>query len=86
VTRRALVTGVTGQDGSYLVERLLAEGWQVHGLVRSAEEKVAAGVQVHLGDLSDGSLFDRLLPRDDPDVVVHLAGISSVASRGSSRP
>lgn len=78
---RALVTGVSGQDGSYLVERLLAGGWQVDGLVRSADEAevVAAGVTVHVGDLAEPDTFARLLPDVVPDVVVHLAGISSVA-------
>lgn len=83
MTRRALVTGVTGQDGSYLAERLLGEGWQVHGLVRSSDERVADGVEVHVGDLSDVSLFDRLVPEVAPEVVVHLAGISSVAQSWS---
>lgn len=77
---RALVTGVTGQDGSYLAERLLADGWQVHGLVRSPQEHVTPGVQVHHGDLTDPSAFSDLLPTVRPDVVFHLAGMSSVAA------
>jgi len=79
VVGRALVTGVTGQDGSYLAERLVADGWEVHGLVRSADEAVADGVVVHVGDLAEPDLFDRLLPEVAPDVVHHLAGVSSVA-------
>ncbi|MGJ7440265.1 GDP-mannose 4,6-dehydratase [Aquipuribacter sp. MA13-6] len=77
---RALVTGVTGQDGSYLAERLLADGWQVHGLVRSPDERVVPGVQVHHGDLASASTFADLLPAVRPDVVFHLAGMSSVAT------
>ena len=77
--RRALVTGVTGQDGSYLAEQLLAEGWHVTGLVRDADEIVVEGVEVQFGDLTDPSLFDGLLRRAQPDVVFHLAALSSVA-------
>lgn len=79
MSTRALVTGVTGQDGSYLAEALLARGWEVHGLVRHAGEPVTGGVAVHLGDLADPGLFDGLLPATRPDVVFHLAGMSSVA-------
>jgi GDPmannose 4,6-dehydratase len=79
MTGRALVTGVTGQDGSYLAERLLADGWQVDGLVRSLDEQVVEGVAVHQGDLGEAGVFADLLPRLRPDVVFHLAGVSSVA-------
>lgn len=75
----ALVTGVAGQDGSYLAERLLAEGWTVHGLVRDPASVVVPGVVVHVGDLADPLLFAHLVPGTRPDVVFHLAGISSVA-------
>ncbi len=82
---RALVTGVTGQDGSYLAERLLADGWEVHGMVRPPEgdeeaiEGAADGVQVHVGDLADPGALERLVAATAPDVVYHLAGLSSVA-------
>ncbi|MGF1661140.1 MAG: GDP-mannose 4,6-dehydratase [Kineosporiaceae bacterium] len=79
MSTRALVTGVTGQDGSYLAEALAARGWEVHGLVRDAAAGVADAVRVHVGDLADVALFDRLLPEVRPDVVFHLAGMSSVA-------
>lgn len=87
MSTRALVTGVTGQDGSYLAEDLLARGWEVHGLVRDRDgagdgghgSPVAAGVTLHRGDLADPGLFGRLLPASRPDVVFHLAGLSSVA-------
>ena len=79
MTRRALVTGVTGQDGSYLAEQLLGEGWDVTGLVRDADEQVVEGVRVERGDLADPDLFPDLLARARPDVVFHLAGLSSVA-------
>lgn len=79
MTRRALVTGVTGQDGGYLAEALLEQGWEVHGLVRDAAEPVTEGVTSQPGDLSDADLFPRLLDEVAPDVVFHLAGMSSVA-------
>lgn len=80
VAGRALVTGVTGQDGSYLAERLLADGWAVTGLVRSPDEQVVEGVETSVGDLADADVFGRLLEQAQPDVVFHLAGISSVAA------
>lgn len=81
--RVALVTGVTGQDGSYLAERLLADGWQVHGMVRPGghdqdEQPVTAGVMTHEGDLRDPGVWEPLLERVGPDVVFHLAGLTSV--------
>jgi GDPmannose 4,6-dehydratase len=79
----ALVTGVTGQDGSYLAERLLSEGHAVHGLVRSEtaphEQPVVPGVVVHHGDLADPGLWPALLAAAGPDEVYHLGGVSSVA-------
>lgn len=78
----ALVTGVTGQDGSYLAERLLGEGWQVHGLVRASvdpdEHPLPDGVRAHRGDLRDPGLWPGLLDAVRPDVVYHLAGLTSV--------
>jgi GDPmannose 4,6-dehydratase len=78
---RAFVTGVTGQDGSYLAERLLADGVEVHGLVHAAtsDHPVTAGVVAHAGDLADTDAVRRLLLDLAPDTVYNLAGISSVA-------
>ena len=78
---RAFVTGVTGQDGSYLAERLLADGVEVHGLVHAAtaEHPVTDGVVAHEGDLADADAVRRLLLDLAPDTVYNLAGISSVA-------
>jgi len=79
----ALVTGVTGQDGSYLADQLLAEGWEVHGLVRSliveGEQEVRSEVTRHVGDLVDEDRLIGLVSDLSPDVVFNLAGISSVA-------
>ena len=78
----AFITGVTGQDGSYLSEKLLALGWDVHGMVRpgvTGEQPVIAGVTSHVGDLGDVSSLTAMLESAKPDVVFNLAGISSVA-------
>jgi GDPmannose 4,6-dehydratase len=79
---RALVTGATGQDGSYLVERLLHDGWEVDALVRSAivegETDVPADVTQHLGDLADPSALAGLVDAVEPDLIVNLGGITSV--------
>lgn len=79
------VTGVTGQDGTYLVERLVADGVQVHGLVRPGDEAVTElrrrhpDVVLHEGDLGDLDGLAALVAEVAPDEVVNLAGISSVA-------
>jgi GDPmannose 4,6-dehydratase len=82
---RVVITGVTGQDGSYLAERLVDEGAEVHGLVHSADAATAAfgeahpGVRLHQGDLGDEESLRRLLDDVEPDEVYNLGGISSVA-------
>lgn len=82
---RALVTGVTGQDGGYLAERLLAEGVEVHGLVHPTDPALPGlreaypDVVVHLGDLADDAGLTGLVQEVEPDELYNLAGISSVA-------
>ena len=80
---RAFITGITGQDGSYLSEQLLAEGWDLHALVREGsrrdEQPVHDRVVQHVGDLSDFAGLTRILDEVEPDVVFNLGGISSVA-------
>jgi GDPmannose 4,6-dehydratase len=83
----ALITGVAGQDGSYLAERLLTGGWDVHGMVHQ-EPAVAddfgprranfQGVHRHVGDLADPRRLDHLIHEIAPDVIFNLGGISSV--------
>lgn len=82
----AFLTGVTGQDGSYLAEALLSRGWDVHGLVRERHpvglaadgETSVDGVSYHIGDLADPSGLESILKSVSPDVVFNLGGISSV--------
>jgi GDPmannose 4,6-dehydratase len=75
---RAFVTGISGQDGSYLAERLLAEGVEVHALALPDDAPVA-GVRTHLGDVSDIEGTRTLLLELAPDEVYNLAAVSSVA-------
>ncbi len=73
----ALITGITGQDGSYLAEALLDEGTEVHGTALRADEGAASGATLHQLDLSQPGI--GALIRDlRPDVIVNLAAISSV--------
>ncbi len=86
---RAFVTGLSGQDGSYLAERLLAEGVEVHGLAHPDEPPGLPGcaspgvglpgVELHVGDLTDVDEVRRLLLDLAPDEVYNLAAVSSVA-------
>jgi GDPmannose 4,6-dehydratase len=82
----ALVTGATGQDGGYLVERLLAEGHEVHGLVRREDlgGSLPDGLVVHEVDLGgpEQDLAD-LVERVAPDELYNLGGVSSVAQSWS---
>lgn len=91
--KRALITGITGQDGSYLAELLLAKGYEVHGVIRRQstfgtdridhlyqdphEEEVR--LFLHYGDLTDGSQLARLIRTKEPDEIYNLAAQSHVA-------
>jgi GDPmannose 4,6-dehydratase len=86
VSKRALITGITGQDGSYLAELLLEKGYEVHGLVRGSTDQSferLMGIQdrlsLHAADLLDeSSLFD-VMRTASPDEVYNLAAMSSVS-------
>jgi GDPmannose 4,6-dehydratase len=83
---RAFVTGISGQDGSYLAERLLAEGVEVHALAHTDEPLPdAPGVELHPGDLTLVDEVRALLLDLAPDDVYNLAAVSSVA-RSWSEP
>ena len=90
--KKAFITGVTGQDGSYLAEFLLNKGYQVHGLVRrsSLEQKLRIdhlykdphlknnNFKVHYGDITDSSNILRLIDLIRPDEIYNLAAQSHV--------
>jgi len=86
VTRRALITGITGQDGSYLAESLAASGVEVCGLVRPGDPTVAGlppvvdPARLFTADLTDVAAVRRALTECAPHEVYHLAGMSSVAA------
>jgi GDPmannose 4,6-dehydratase len=76
---RALITGITGQDGSYLCDLLTERGCEVHGLVRDPSRPIR-GVVLHEGDLRDEGSLVRALAAARPDEVYNLAAVSSVAA------
>jgi GDPmannose 4,6-dehydratase len=92
-TKRALITGITGQDGSYLAEFLLAKGYEVHGIKRRASSFNTQRVDhiyedphvahqrfvLHYGDLTDSSNLTRILAQVQPDEVYNLGAQSHVA-------
>jgi len=93
MTKRALITGVTGQDGSYLAELLLEKGYEVHGIKRRSSlfntDRVDhiyqdphldnARFKLHYGDLTDTSNLTRILSEIEPDEVYNLGAQSHVA-------
>lgn len=90
--KTALITGITGQDGSYLAELLIAKGYTVHGLIRRSSsfntgridhlynnpEVYNTSLFLHYGDLTDSSNLNRLLEKIAPDEVYNLAAQSHV--------
>ena len=91
MTKRALITGVTGQDGAYLAQLLLGQGYEVHGVVRRSSHSgvddhrlrwlgVADSVRLHDGDLGDLSSLVRIVQETKPDEIYNLAAQSFVAS------
>ena len=91
--KRALITGVTGQDGAYLAELLLGKGYEVHGIKRRASlfntsridhlyrDPHEAGVRffLHHGDVTDSSNLTRIIQQTEPDEIYNLAAQSHVA-------
>lgn len=77
---RALVTGVTGQDGSYLTDLLVASGFEVHGMVAPDAATDLPRVVLHLADISDTDAAAEVVRTVRPDHVYNLAGVSSVAA------
>ena len=93
MTKRALITGITGQDGSYLAEFLLEKGYEVHGIKRRASSLNTQRIdhiyqdphsnhrqlKLHYGDLTDSSNLTRILSEVQPDEVYNLGAQSHVA-------
>jgi GDPmannose 4,6-dehydratase len=88
--RRALITGITGQDGSYLADLLLERGYEVHGMVRRASTEtfqrlahIRDDIVLHTGDLLDQRSLVDVLRDTDPDEIYNLAAMSFVAASWS---
>lgn len=78
---RALITGLTGQDGTILAGELLERGWEVHGVVRPASvSPIFPEVVIHQADFADPGSFADLVEISEPEVIFNLAGLSSVAA------
>ena len=87
--KKALITGITGQDGSYLAEFLLEKGYEVHGITRrisiSNTQRIdhllaANKIKIHDGDLSDGNSIVRIINEVQPDEIYNLAAQSHVGN------
>lgn len=91
--QKALITGITGQDGSYLAEFLLSKGYEVHGIIRRAstfntsridhitsagQREKEVGLFLHYGDMIDSSNLNRILEQVQPDEIYNLAAQSHV--------
>lgn len=90
--KKALITGITGQDGSYLAELLLKKGYEVHGIIRRSSTFNTHRIDhlyndpheknrklfLHYGDLSDSSNINRILEKVEPDEIYHLGAQSHV--------
>src|SRR5579863_8594508 len=90
--KKALITGITGQDGSYLAELLLKKGYEVHGIIRRSSSfntgrldeiyqdphQPNAHLYLHYGDLTDGSALNQLLKTIKPEEIYHLGAQSHV--------
>ena len=92
MTKKALITGITGQDGSYLAELLLQKGYEVHGIIRRSSSFNTGRIDhlyndpailgkrlfLHYGDLTDTSNLNRILERIQPGEIYNLAAQSHV--------
>ena len=89
--KKALITGITGQDGSYLAELLLEKGYEVHGIVRRSssfntgridhlinDKSLEGRFDFHFGDVTDASNLNRILEKIEPDEIYNLAAQSHV--------
>ena len=83
--KKALITGITGQDGSYLAELLLEKGYEVHGIIRRSSvpttyriDHILDKLHIHEGDLSDSSSINKVIREVEPDELYNLAAQSHV--------
>lgn len=83
--KKALITGITGQDGSYLAEFLLEKGYEVHGIIRRSStfntsriDHIFDQLKIHYGDLTDGSSLAKLVASIEPDEIYNLGAQSHV--------
>ena len=90
-TKTALITGITGQDGSYLADLLLGKGYRVCGMVRRAStenfqriEHLRDRIELYQADLLDPTSLTGLLARTRPDEVYNLAAMSFVPPAGTN--
>ena len=84
--KRALITGITGQDGSYLAEFLLDRGYEVHGIIRRSSDfntdridHLMDRLKLYYGDLTDSSNLNRILEKSQPHEIYNLGAMSHVA-------
>jgi len=87
----ALITGITGQDGSYLAELLLEKGYDVHGIVRRASlinthriDHIYEKLKLHYGDLTDSTNLVRVIKQIQPNEIYNLGAQSHVKVSSSS--
>src|SRR4051812_29269816 len=83
--KRALITGITGQDGSYLAELLLDKGYEVHGTIRRISQPnlsnlagVVHQLKLHTADMQDATSLFRAIKESQPDEIYNLAAMSQV--------
>src|SRR5208282_3712405 len=83
--KKALITGITGQDGSYLAELLLTKGYEVHGIVRRSSSPntgrlahIVDSIQLHSGDMTDSGSLSNIVQGVKPDEIYNLAAQSHV--------
>jgi GDPmannose 4,6-dehydratase len=78
--KRALITGVTGQDGSYLAEFLVGKGYRVIGLDRKGSgDAIGEKITLYKGDITDGKLLSEIIAKEKPDEIYNLASVATVA-------
>src|SRR5579885_1653505 len=92
MSKRALITGITGQDGSYLAEMLLEKGYEVHGIIRRSSSfntgRIAhifedvhesnSRLRLHYGDLADASCLEKVIDQCEPNEIYNLGAQSHV--------